>query len=49
MIAVASPAPTPDGARAVGTARPVDGRARTVVLEDFWPTRRSHAFDEFCR
>jgi hypothetical protein len=40
---------TPDGALAVGVARPVNGRARSFVLEEFWPPRRAGAYDEFCR
>ena len=35
------PTPLRDGAIAVGAAR--------FDLEEFWPSRRSHAYDEFCR
>jgi hypothetical protein len=35
------PTPLRDGAIAVGAAR--------FDLEQFWPSRRFHAYDEFCR
>jgi hypothetical protein len=34
------PAPLRDGSLAVGAG---------PDLEEFWPSRRSHAYDEFCR
>ena len=39
------PTPRSDGVIAVGAAR---GSVR-IDLEEFWPSRRSHAYDEFCR
>jgi len=35
------PTPLRDGSLAVGATR--------YDLEEFWPSRRSHAYDEFCR
>jgi hypothetical protein len=35
------PNPQRDGVIAAGAAR--------FDLEEFWPSRRSHAYDEFCR
>jgi hypothetical protein len=37
---VMHPTPLRDGTIAVGAAR--------FDLEEFWPSRRSHAYDEFC-
>lgn len=32
------------------TTRPQDGRVtRAADIEDFWPSRRGHAYDEMCR
>jgi len=38
---VMHPTPLRHGVIAVGAAR--------FDLEEFWPSRRSHAYDEFCR
>jgi len=38
------PTPLRDGARAVRAVR-----GTWFDLEQFWPSRRSHAYDEFCR
>ncbi|MBL8925451.1 MAG: hypothetical protein JNM77_04335 [Pseudonocardia sp.] len=39
-----SAAPTPSGGRADASTRNA-----AADLERFWPSRRGHAFDEFCR
>ena len=38
------PTPLRDGALAVSASR-----GMRFDLEQFWPSRRSHAYDEFCR
>ncbi|HEX5810552.1 MAG TPA: hypothetical protein VFY38_00485 [Pseudonocardia sp.] len=39
-----SAAPTPSGGRGGASTRNA-----AADLERFWPSRRGHAFDEFCR
>jgi hypothetical protein len=37
------------GARPAGVASVGDAPGSSRNLEEFWPSRREHAFDEFCR